>query len=150
MSENHFEDGLPEEPQNHDEEPVVGDAPPQAKVLLSNKAYDRSKFLAQIVLPAFAVFYASVGALWGFPKTEEVVGTIVAVDLLLGAILQISTTQYYRSDARFDGTMFIAKDRNVLGQPVLKAGYSVSSPAEVVEKKDEVTFKVQEAPENLM
>lgn len=141
MSENEFEDG---------QEPIVGDAPPQAKTLLSNKAYDRTKFFALIVLPALAVFYGSFGATWGLAYTEQVVTTMVALDLFLGAVLQVSTKQYKSSDARYDGTMYIRKDENVLGETVLKAGYAIDTPAEVVERKDEVVFKVEEAGDEVM
>ena len=125
--QNDFEDGLPEEQGSN--EPVIGDAPPKAHTIFSNQAY---------------------GALWGFPETEKVVGSIVAVDLFLGALLQVSNAQFKNVPKQYDGTMYLKKDTNVLGDPVLKAGYAIDAPAEVVEKKTEVVFKVQEAPEDLM
>lgn len=61
---------------------------------LSNKMYDILKWIAQIALPALATLYAALAGIWGFPYGEEIVGTISAVDIFLGALLQISSAQY--------------------------------------------------------
>lgn len=61
---------------------------------LSNKAYDVLKWVAQIALPALGTLYASLAVIWGFPYGEEIVGTIVAVDTFLGALLSISSAKY--------------------------------------------------------
>lgn len=61
---------------------------------MSNKVYDILKFIAQIVLPALATFYVTLASLWGLPYPEEISGTIMAVDTLLGALLMISSTNY--------------------------------------------------------
>jgi len=145
-NENQFEDGLPDEV----DEPVIGDAPPRAHTLFSNKVYDQLKFLAQIVLPAVATFYGVVGGIWGLPAVEETVGTIVAVDLLLGALLQISTNQYHNSDGRFDGTLYVKRGSNELGEPVLRSAHQVDTPAEVVEGRKEILLKVEEAPDEFL
>lgn len=63
---------------------------------MSNKTYDILKFIAQIVLPAVGTFYFALASIWGLPYGEEIVGTITAVDALLGALLGISTVQYNR------------------------------------------------------
>lgn len=61
---------------------------------LSNKVYDILKFTAQIVLPAAGTLYFTLASIWGLPYGEEIVGTITAVDVALGAVLQISTHNY--------------------------------------------------------
>ena len=61
---------------------------------MSNKTYDILKFIAQIVLPALGTFYFAIASIWNLPYAEQVVGTIAAVDTLLGAILGISTSIY--------------------------------------------------------
>lgn len=61
---------------------------------LSNKTYDALKWIAQILLPALATLYAALVGIWGFPCGTEVVGTISAVDIFLGALLGISTASY--------------------------------------------------------
>jgi len=61
---------------------------------MDNKVYDVLKYIAQIVLPAIATFYFALSQIWGLPYGEEIVGTISAIDVLLGALLGISTMQY--------------------------------------------------------
>lgn len=65
--------------------------------MMTNKTYDILKWIAQIVLPAIGTLYAALAGIWGFPYGEQIVGTILAVDTFLGAILQISTAQYNKS-----------------------------------------------------
>lgn len=61
---------------------------------MSNKVYDILKFIAMIVLPALATFYAKVAGIWGLPYGDQISQTIMAIDTLLGAILMISTASY--------------------------------------------------------
>lgn len=60
----------------------------------TNKIYDVLKFLTQVALPAIAVFYAAMAEVWGFPYAQEIPGTIAALVLLLGTLLQISSALY--------------------------------------------------------
>lgn len=61
---------------------------------LSDKTYDILKYIAQIALPALGAFYFALSQIWGLPYGEQIVGTIAAVDTLLGVLLGISTYQY--------------------------------------------------------
>lgn len=61
---------------------------------MTNRTYDVLKWIALILLPALATFYAAIAAVWGLPYTEQVVGTITAVDTLLGTLLKISSGNY--------------------------------------------------------
>ena len=61
---------------------------------MSNKVYDILKWIAQLVLPAIATFYLAIAAIWGLPYGEQIAGTIMAIDTLLGTILGISTRKY--------------------------------------------------------
>lgn len=63
---------------------------------LSNKSYDLLKWIAQILLPAAATLYVAVAGIWGFPYAKEIAGTISAVDLFIGALLGISSMNYYK------------------------------------------------------
>lgn len=61
---------------------------------MSNKIYDILKEIAQIWLPALATLYFTLASIWGLPYAEQIVGTISAIDVFLGAVLKISTIQY--------------------------------------------------------
>lgn len=64
---------------------------------LSNKMYDILKYIAQVVLPALGTFYFALAGIWGLPYGEQIVGTITAVDTLLGALLMLSNANYKKS-----------------------------------------------------
>lgn len=83
----------------------MADADNGAKNFFSPRSYDKLKFVAQIVLPALATLWFSIGSIWNLQHTTEIVGTITAVDLFLGLILQLSSTAYYKSGANFDGEL---------------------------------------------
>ena len=74
---------------------------------MSSKVYDILKYIAQIVLPAMGTLYAALSPLWGLPYAEAIVGTIVAVDAFLGALLQISSDQCYKEGRDVAGTLSI-------------------------------------------
>lgn len=63
----------------------------------SDKAYNIIKWIAQLVLPAAGTLYFALSQIWGFPFGEEIVGTITAIDVFLGALIGISTVQYNKS-----------------------------------------------------
>ena len=65
---------------------------------MSNKTYDVLKYIAQIVLPAVGTLYAALSGIWGFPYGEQIVGSILAVDTFLGAILGISSAKYQKNN----------------------------------------------------
>lgn len=65
---------------------------------MTNKTYDILKWIALILLPALATFYAAIAAVWGLPYTEQVVGTITAIDTLLGTLLKISSDNYKKQE----------------------------------------------------
>ena len=67
---------------------------------MSNKMYDRLKWVAQILLPALGTLYFALAKIWSLPFPEEIVGTITAVDTFLGVLLGISTAQYYKKEEK--------------------------------------------------
>ena len=64
---------------------------------LSNKVYDILKWIAQYLLPALGTLYFALASTWNLPYSEQVVGTVTAVDAFLGVILGISTNQYNKT-----------------------------------------------------
>jgi len=69
---------------------------------MSNKLYDRLKWIAQILLPAIGTLYFALAGIWNLPCSEEVVGTITAIDTFLGCILGISSTKYNETQKEFN------------------------------------------------
>lgn len=65
-------------------------------MIFSNKAYDRIKWVTQYLLPGLSTLYFALSNIWGFPYTEEVVGTIAALNVFLGLVLGISSNRYYK------------------------------------------------------
>lgn len=63
-------------------------------MLLNDKVYNILKRIALCVLPAIGTFYFTISRIWGLPYCEEIVGTITAIDTLIGALIGISTSQY--------------------------------------------------------
>ena len=61
---------------------------------MNDSTYDFFKWVAQILLPAFGTMYFALAQIWGLPYSEQVVGTITAIDAFLGALLGISTMRY--------------------------------------------------------
>lgn len=64
---------------------------------MSNKVYDVLKFIAQIVLPAIATLYVTLAGIWGLPFSEQIGGTVMAIDTFLGAVLMISSNNYNKT-----------------------------------------------------
>ena len=69
---------------------------------MSNKMYDTLKWIAQYALPALGTLYFAIAGIWGLPYTEQVVGTITAIDTFLGVILGFSTMQYNKDTSASD------------------------------------------------
>lgn len=78
---------------------------------MSNKTYDILKYIAQIILPALATLYGALAGIWGLPYGEQIVATISAVDLFLGAVLKVSTDKYALKNL-IEMRSLIEEDRN--------------------------------------
>lgn len=123
------------------EEPVLGDAPPQANTLFGNKLYDKLKWLALVFLPAAGTFYFGLDTVWNLPKDEEVVKTIMAFETFLGLLLGVSTTRYKNSPNRYAGrVLFTGQIDEDTGEPEVQLRPR-QDPAAWQGKK-EVTFKI--------
>ena len=65
---------------------------------LNNKSYDILKWIAMILLPALGTLYFTIAQIWGLPYTEQIVGTITAIDTFIGAMLGISSSNYNKGN----------------------------------------------------
>jgi hypothetical protein len=67
---------------------------------MNDKMYDILKWIAMILLPAIGTLYFTLAGIWGLPYSEQVVGTVTAIDTFLGVILGISSSQYNKTDSK--------------------------------------------------
>jgi hypothetical protein len=107
---------------------------------LSNKTYDTLKWVALILLPALAVLVTALNSYWDIPKQDAIVGTIIAVDTFLGALLQISSNK----PESFDGYLAPNGADEDTGHPNLKMVIT-KSPQEALSGKS-VRLKVGSPP----
>ena len=105
---------------------------------LSNKIYDIMKKTATVVLPAVSALYFTLAQIWGLPNAEEVVGTIAAVNVFLGVVVQLQHRSYNKSDARYDGSLDVTTRDD--GSKVFML--NVEKNPDVLETQPHVTFKV--------
>lgn len=63
---------------------------------LSDKVYDALKWIALIALDAIGVCYKTLAAVWGWPYGDEVMTTAAALSVFIGALIGVSTAQYYK------------------------------------------------------
>ena len=99
----------------------------------SNSLYNALKWVAQILLPALATLYFALANIWGLPYSEEIVGTIAALDAFLGVILGISSKQYYQNIADNSNS-----NDTVIDEIIDETNDTIIEPEQVF--KGEVTF----------
>lgn len=71
-------------------------------ILLNDRLYDVLKWIAQIVLPALAVFWYAIADAWNLPYITEIQMTIIAIDTFMGALLGLSNLQYKTANSLED------------------------------------------------
>ena len=106
--------------------------------LLSDSTYDSMKNAAQLGIPALGTFYFTLSQIWGLPYGEEVVGTLAALNTLLGVILRYSSKSYARSEAKFDGTIDVEQ---VEGGPK-RFTLNLNGDPETLDSQSQVVFKI--------
>jgi Putative phage holin Dp-1 len=109
---------------------------------MSSKLYDILKGIALIWLPALATFWWTLGGIWDLPYTEQVIGTIVALDTLLGVVVK-SVSKSYKPP--LDGKL-IVDDSN---PDKVTATFDIATKPEDMIGKDRVTVAVVHPEEPL-
>lgn len=64
---------------------------------MANKVYDVLKWISVIVVPALVLLINTLGNTWGWQYTKEISITISAIGVFIGAIIQISSSNYKKS-----------------------------------------------------
>ena len=109
---------------------------------LSNKAYDILKPIVQLWLPAIASLYFSMSQYIALPYPETVVGVMTCIITFLGAVLGISSVNYYESDRPYDGRLSLEPGAE---GPVLKMDIIKSLDTKM--PGDSITLKFDEESE---
>jgi len=108
--------------------------------LLNNRTYDILKTAATVTLPALGALYFALSLIWGLPRAQDVVGTIAAINVFIGALVGVSTRSYNKSDSKYDGTMDVEEND---GKKKFLLNFD-GDPNDLDQKK-EVIFKINTA-----
>lgn len=119
--------------------------------MLKNQWYDRLKFVALIVLPAFSVFYLGFAEQWGLGNADKVAGTASLLAAFLGALLQISNSKYKKQEEAGEGEDVVGEialvGRNEdTGHPDIAIKFN-DIPDEIIGDKKVVKMKVDRPDE---
>lgn len=109
---------------------------------LSNKIYDKLKFLVQVILPGLGALYVGLEQFWGngsWPDPTAVAGTIALLATFLGLFLTASARQYEGA-----GDLIVTSD-NADGQVYLSADLNKHPSAFKNKKNVVLNVKHQEA-----
>ncbi len=112
----------------------------ETKPLLSDATYNRLKFIALVILPALGTLYFALAQIWGLPKAEEVVGTIVALDTFLGLLIKKADSQYNKSDAKYDAAVVVTEGPH---GPVYALQFETVEQHLAAQSKDALLIKVK-------
>lgn len=82
---------------------------PSRDYFLANNTYDILKNLA-LYLPILSALYYGLGLIWGFPKADEIVGSIAVIGVALTGIIKIGDKTYENSETRYDGSITVPDD----------------------------------------
>lgn len=63
---------------------------------LNDNVYNVLKWVCMVVIPALTTAYVGLSAVWGWPYATEIAKTSAVICTLLGALLGISTSTYYK------------------------------------------------------
>jgi hypothetical protein len=107
------------------------------KPVLGDTAYNALKKSTTVILPAVGALYFALAQTWHLPKAEEVIGSVAALNTFLGVVLHASTASYNKSDTKYAGVIQV-------NDTAEKKVFSIelNDEPESIEKKDEVTFRV--------
>ena len=70
---------------------------------MHGKFYGVLKWAAQYLLPALGTLYFALAGIWGLPYSEQIVGTVTALDTFLNVVLGVVTAQTAKKETVSDG-----------------------------------------------
>lgn len=110
------------------------------KLKTSDNTYDIISAFVKYILPAVGTLYFALSEIWGFMYADQILGTTVAIETFLGAILFLAKRGWKEEQEEIlnesDGEVFI--DLNDDGLMTM----SLNQEIEEIQEKDKLTFKV--------
>jgi hypothetical protein len=105
--------------------------------MITGKSYDLLKFLVQSFLPILGTLYFVFAPILSLPNAEEVVGTIIVLNALLGIFLSISQAKYNKEISQGGILVVTQTDEGETFNLVL------ADDPEVLKTKREVRFDIR-------
>lgn len=68
---------------------------------MKNSTYDLLKNIGLVAVPVIAFLTALIN-IWGIPYGDQIVATLAAVDVLIGAIVTVAKGQYDRKQKQIE------------------------------------------------
>lgn len=115
------------------------------RTMLDDRWYKQGKKFVQIYIPAASSLYFGLGSIWGLPAVEQVVGTCAVVATFIGVCLGLSSNQYDRSEARYDGEVVV--EQTDAGGKLFSL--QLEGDPEEIEQKKSVAFKVKPSSQEM-
>lgn len=66
-------------------------------MIIPDKMYDILKWVDLVCIPALTTAYVGLAQIWSFPYPQEIATTSAILCTLIGALLGISSSQYYKN-----------------------------------------------------
>lgn len=105
----------------------------------STNVYKALKWITLIAIPAFSSLYFGLASIWGFPYGEEVVGTLAIIATFLGALIGVSTSNYYKNAGnKSDGAIIVESMDDLAGSSYIQFEKDI----EELKNQDKVTLDI--------
>ena len=72
---------------------------------MKNSTYDLLKNIGLVAVPVIAFLTALIN-IWGIPYGDQIVATLAAVDVLIGAIVTVAKGQYERKQKNIEDSTY--------------------------------------------
>ena len=106
---------------------------------MTDRTYNFLRWVSQYWLPAAGTLYFALASIWNLPFGAEVVGSISAITIFVGAVIGISNRRYKASGGGIDGALII--DDSDPDKDVYQL--NLETPIDdVLKGKQTITFKV--------
>lgn len=67
---------------------------------MSNKVYDVLKWIALVAMDAIGLFYQTMADVWGLPYGNQVLSSCVAISILIGTLIGVSSVTYNKNGGK--------------------------------------------------